>query len=51
MSDSIVKVQSLLGTTVVKQNGIACSAFAQVVEKWWKTEVLPTMGFRMCCGA
>lgn len=51
MSDSIVKMQSLLCTTGVKQNGIICSAFAQVVEKWWKTEVLSTVGFRMCYGA
>lgn len=50
MSD-ITGVQSLSCTAVVKQNGVTCRAFAWVVEKWCKTEVLCTVGFRMCCGA
>lgn len=46
---SIKRVQSLLYTPVIKQNGIVCSAFARVlliVEKWWKTAVLSILGFR-----
>lgn len=49
MSD-IMGVWSLSCTAVVEQNDVTCSAFAWVVEKWCKTEVLCTVGFRMCCG-